>query len=193
MSAPSLVDIANGALQRLGVGSTGRVEAIDEDSVNGRAISTAFNATRRALLRSYDWAFATARAALPVDAEQTEWGSHNRFGLPDDFLRLILNDETKQYVDWRIEGRFIVTDDSSPLNIMYIADIDDPNIMDSMFIEAWELKMAAKICKAVTGSTEQKKDLLAEFDDMIEEAKRIGSIEKPAQEDMTDDYDNARL
>ena len=55
------------------------------------------------------------------------WGGWTRYSLPNDFLRLIRDDESGLDVDWKIEGLYILSADASPLEIRYIANIEDPN------------------------------------------------------------------
>lgn len=193
----SKVSIANGALERLG---EKRIELLTQDDVRARSMNANFDSVRDALLRKYDWGFAIRRASIAADGSETLWGGHNRFGLPNDYIRLIRDDETGQAVDWRIEagdaegdGTFIVTDDASPLEIRYIARIEDPNRYDATFIEALECALAMKSCKRITGSDAFKTDLARDYADAIAEAKRTGAIEKKAQEAPEDDWLNARL
>src|SRR5262245_52196167 len=100
--AVSEVSIANLALQKQGASS--KIEALDQDSANARSIATAYESVRNALLRRYQWSFAIKRASIAADATLTTWGELNRFPLPDDFARLIRDDETGVRTDWRIEG-----------------------------------------------------------------------------------------
>jgi hypothetical protein len=187
----SNVAIANRALQKLG--TSDRIASLTEDSPNARTMNAAFDITRRAELRRYDWSFAIARASIAADAADTTWGDWNRYTLPNDFLKLIRDDETGQHVDWRIEGLYIVTADDSPLEIRYVADIEDPTFFDALFIEALASKLAVECCQEVTGSTGKKADAKDDYAFAIAEAKRIGAIEKPAAEFMEDSWLNARL
>jgi hypothetical protein len=120
------------------------------------------------------------------------WGDWDRYTKPNDFIRLLRDDESGQAVDWKIEGNYILSGDGSPLEIRYIADIDDPNLYEATFVEAFECALAERCCEEITGSTakagKQKKD----FDDAITEAKRIGAIEKEAQEFPEDEWVAAR-
>lgn len=195
--ATSKVAIANRALQKLGAK---RIEALDQNHPNARSISAAYDLVRDAELRRYRWGFATRRASIAADGSDTEWGDWNRFSLPNDYLCLIRDDETLQAVDWRIEagdtedgeGVFVVTADASPLEIRYVARIDDPNYYDPLFIEAFATKLALEICEDVTQSTSKKESLRADYDYAIAEARRLGAIEKPAQEFPEDEWLAAR-
>lgn len=189
--ATSKVAIANRALQALGVSR--KLESLDQDHPNARTLKLAFDAARDALLRRYTWGFAKKRDSIAADADQTAWGEHNRYTLPNDFIRLIRDNESGQQVDWKIEGQFIVTDDAAPLDILYIARIDDPNAYDSLFAETLSLFIAMRTCEEITQSTSKMAAVKIDFNDAVEEAKKIGAIEKEAQEFPEDEWLTARL
>ena len=149
MAAVSDVTIANRAIQRLG--SSGRISALSQNSNNAKAIVAAYDVTRRRVLRSYAWTFAKARASVAADAAQTAWGALNRYIKPIDFLRLLR--PTDQRVDWEIEGQYIVTSDSSPLQFTYIFDETNPANFDPMFVEAFSCVLAYECCEEIAGST----------------------------------------
>jgi len=188
--ATSEVAIANRALQKLGAK---RIESLTQDHPNARSMNAAYILVRDAELRRYPWSFAIKREALAADPADTLWGGWNRFSLPNDFLALIRDDETGQAPDWRIEGIFIVTADAAPLNIRYIARITDPNFFDALFIEAFAAKLALECCEEITQSSSKKESLKSDYDFAINQAKRIGAIEKPAFVFAEDDWINARL
>ena len=95
-------------------------------------------------------------------------------------------------MDWKIEGLFILSADASPLEIRYIANIDDPTFYDGIFVEAFSTKLAAETCEDITQSTSKKKGIDDDFDDIIALAQKMGAIEKAAQEFPEDDWLIAR-
>lgn len=187
--ATSNVAIANAALQKLG---DARIESLDQNSSNARSVSAAFTRTRDKLLRQYNWAFAIKRASVAADANETLYGGLNRYSLPNDFIRLILDPEDSTAVDWRIEGQYIVTKDAAPLEFRYIARIEDPNYFDSTFIDAFAADLAYEICAEITGSSGAQDRAAVDKRDAIAEAKRCGAIEKPAQGFPEDGWLSAR-
>ena len=189
--ATSEVAIANLALQKLGVSK--RLESLTQDHPNARTMSLAYEPTRDAELRRYTWGFSIARASIAADGAQTVWGAWNRYSLPNDFLRLIRDNETLQAVDWRIEGLFIITKDASPLKIRYVSKVTDPNSFDPLFREALACKLALQTCKEVTGSDSAKDRVTKEYVFAIAQARQTSAIEKEAQEFPIDEWLNARL
>ena len=185
----SKVDLANGALQKQGAS---RIESLTQNHKNARAMNAAYAGVRTSLLRTYTWGFAVKRASIAADSDGPTWGDWNRYTKPNDFLRLVRDDETGLAVDWKIEGDYILSADAAPLEIKYIADIDDPNKYDSLFQEAFSVKLALETCEEITQSTSKKAGLERDYDNCIAEAKRIGAIEKEAQEFPEDEWVSAR-
>jgi hypothetical protein len=189
--ATSNVQIANLALQKLGVSR--KLESLTQDHPNARTLNLAFEPIRAAELRRYDWSFAIKRESIAADANGPTWGDWNRYGKPNDFIRLLRDDETGQRVDWKIEGLFILSRTTSPLEIRYLAKITDPNFYDALFIEALAAKLAWQCCEEITGSVSKRDRCQSDYDFAIAEARRIGAIEKEAQDSPEDDWLNARL
>lgn len=189
--ATSKVKVANYALQKLG--SPKRLESLTQDHPHARTINAAFDSVLDRQLRQYDWSFAIARDSIAADGDGPPWGDWNRYSKPNDFVRLLRDDESGQRVDFKVEGEFILSKNAAPLEIKYIARIDDPNKWDALFLEAYACALAVQCCKEVTGSNELKADLKDDYNTAISEAKRWGAIEKDAQDAPEDDWLNARL
>lgn len=185
----SNVAIANGALQRLGAL---RITALDQDRPNARSMNACFDRVRDALIRQYDWSFAIKRASIAADGDDPVWGDYNRYAIPNDYCRMLRDDESGIRVDWKLEGGYILTRDAAPLEIRYIALITDPTLFDTLFVPTLELKLALATCKEITGSNSLKHDLYAELGDAIAEAKKFGAIEKGSKEFDEDDWITAR-
>ena len=187
--ATSEVAIANRALQKLGAS---RISSLTQDDPNARSMNAAFDLVRDAELRRYDWSFAIKRESIAADATDTTWGDWNRYPLPNDFLKLIRDDESESNLDWRIEGLYIVTADASPLEIRYVARVEDANYYDALFIEAFACKLALECCEEITQSTSKKESIKDDYDKAVAEARRLGAIEKPAMVFPEDEWLAAR-
>jgi hypothetical protein len=189
--AISKVGIANLALQKLGVSR--KLESLTQDHPNARTMNLAYEPMLKAELRRYDWSFAISRASIAADANGTTWGDWNRYTKPNDFLRLIRDDESGVNVDWKIEGDYILSMTSSPLEIRYIAHVDDPNAYDALFVEAFACRLALQTCEEITQSTSKIANIKDEYKDAIAEARRMGAIEEAARDAPEDDWILARL
>lgn len=172
----SEVEIANAALQKLGVN---RIVDLSDDSVNARACNACYERLRDAELRKHNWNFAKAREALAADADTPEWGRANQFTLPSDFLKM--QPPYPEYNwdkrDWIVEGGKILTNDSAPLYLRYIARVTDPNVMDPLFREALSCAMAVEMAEELTQSNTKKDVARQSYTAIIREAKRANAID----------------
>lgn len=190
--ATSDVAICNSALQKLGAS---RITSLAEDSEEARQCSGCFEQQREAELRKHTWNFAIARATLPAETYDPDFGPANSFALPSDFLRLLPVDpeDVTNTNDWRIEGRSIRTNDSAPLYIRYIRRVEDPNEFDSLFADMLACRIALQTCEKITGSNQKKAAVADEYKTAQREAKRVNAFENVAQEPPPDTWDTARL
>jgi hypothetical protein len=183
--ATSKVAIANRALQKLGAK---RIEALTQDHPNARSINNCFDSLRDALLRKYDWSFAIKRASIAADANGPTWGDWNRYTKPNDYIRMLRDDESGYATDFKIEGDYILSASSAPLEIRYIARIEDPNKYDSLFVEALASLIGFETCEEITGKVSLQDRMRSDMDTAVEEAKNSGAIEKGEQEFPEDDW-----
>jgi hypothetical protein len=187
--AVSKVAIANRALQKLGAK---RIEALSQDHPNARSINACFDVLRDKLLRRYDWSFAIKRASIAADGEAPTWGDWDRYSLPNDFIRLMRDNETGIAPDWKIEGLHILSGDASPLQIRYIARITDTAFYDAAFVEALAADIAFECCEEITGATTKKESMREDKAEAIAEGRSTGAFEKDGQEFPEDDWIAAR-
>lgn len=187
----SKVEIANRALQLLGAK---RIVSLTEDSRNARAINAAFEPVKLAELRKHPWCFATKRAQLAASSTTPLFTRSNSFPLPSDFVRLLPPDPEVNFndLDWVIEGKNIITNDSAPLDVRYIYDVTDPNEMDALFREALSAKLAEELCEEITQSNTKKAVAKDAYKDVIADAKRANAIEKPADKPPEDEWVTCR-
>jgi hypothetical protein len=179
------ISIANRALQELG---DEPITSLSDGNTRARAVNVAFEPARQAELRAHPWNFAVRRASLAASATAPAFGPSNAFPLPSDFLKLLPPDEAENYNsrDWIIEGRSVLTYDSAPLEIRYIADITDANTMDSLFREALALRIADALCEKLTQSNTKREAIAAKYVRTIREARRANAFDnvpKTAAED----------
>jgi hypothetical protein len=189
--ATSNVSIANRALQKLGAK---RISSLTQDHPNARSMNAAFEQVRDAELRRYVWSFAIKRASIAADAtDETILNTWKRYSLPNDFIRLIRDDESGFHVDWKIEGLYILSDTASPLKIKYVAKIEDPAYYDPLFVEALAAKLALECAVEIKdASVTDFSKIEDSYKTAISEARMLGAIEKPAEEFPEDSWLAAR-
>jgi hypothetical protein len=82
----------------------------------------------------------------------------------------------------KVEGQFLVSNGGALLDILFIRDIADPTLWDSLFDTAIEALLAFKICYGVTGSLQATKTQWDAFQMALREARTMDG-----QEDTPDD------
>lgn len=187
----SKVEIANRALQILGAK---RIVSLTEDSRNARAINAAFEPVKRAELRKHPWCFAIRRVQLAASSTAPAFTKGNSFPLPSDFIRLLPPDpeDNMNDLDWNIEGRNIITNDSAPLDVRYIYDVTDVNEMDVLFRESLAAKLAEQLCEEITQSNTKVATAGVFYKDVLAEARRTNAIEKVSDEPPEDEWVTCR-
>tara|TARA_R110000824_G_scaffold30711_4_gene100763 strand:- start:2467 stop:3042 length:576 start_codon:yes stop_codon:yes gene_type:complete len=189
----SAVDICNLALQRLGAKS---ISSLNEDSTAGRACNRIYDHARDSELRSHPWSFARTRVSVAAEATDPAFGYGKQYPLPSDCLRILPNDSTgilSTQDDWQVEGRKILTDDTSPIYLVYIKQITDESQFDSLFIELLVSRIAMDIAEAVTQSNKKKEEATSRYVNAQKEAKKANAFGRPPQVPPTDPWVTARL
>lgn len=187
----SKVEIANRALQILGAK---RIVSLGEDSRNARAINAAYEPVKLAELRKHPWGFAIKRVQLAASSTAPAFTKGNAFPLPADYVRLLPPDPEANFndLDWNIEGKSIITNDSAPLDVRYIYDVTDPNEMDSLFRESFAAKLAEQLCEEITQSNTKVATANMFYKEAIADAKRTNAIEKTAEKPPEDEWITCR-
>lgn len=181
--AQTLVDCCNSALQRVGATT---ILSLSDNSPEARACSVAYDSNRRDELRKHPWNFAIKRVVLAPDATAPAFDYAYAFTLPSDCLR-VLRPATSD-LDWQIEGRKILTNDSTTLNLRYLADIEDCSQWDSSFYNVVAAALAVDIVERLTQSNVKKQNLEKDYDDAIKEARRVDAIEGGPEDSADDDW-----
>jgi hypothetical protein len=180
MSATQL-SICNSALMKIGAAT---VISLTDPSKGAQLCSQRYQYCLDFVTREHPWPFAIKRVILaPTTVQLPFYGSTqndglndgtmpNYFQLPSDFLKYVQDDFSAPPP--LIEGNNIVEWDDS-FNLRYVAQITDPTICDSQFVEAVAWFLAADICYAMTESTEQQQNLYKSYTVALSKAKFYAS------------------
>lgn len=189
------VSIANRALSKLG---EARITDFTDDSKAGRAVNATYTAVRDAELRRHKWRFSITRTQLAASATTPDFGYARAFPLPTDCLRVLaVGDwtpgvDTDEYRDghdralYSLEGRSILTDLGAPLNLRYVARIQDPSQFDPAFAEALASRLAYELAEELTGSGSLRDRMLRDYKAAVSEAILANALET-APETFPDD------
>jgi len=145
------VDICNQSLYKIGANA---FTFADQAGVQALRCIAHYAQTRDALLRSYWWRMARARAVLAQDTNDPDFEWDNQFKLPEDFLRLRSVYEesgtTSKSRRHALEGQRFLTN-LSAVSIRYVAKITDTTKFDPLFIEILILLLAQKLLGPLAG------------------------------------------
>ncbi len=188
----STVGICNRALQKLGAKT---ITSLEDDSVSARACNAAYESVKLAELRAHTWNCAIKRFSLAEDDPAPAIGDYaHSYTLPADWLRQLPPDPSQNTadIDWVIESRKILTNESAPLAGRYVADITDPNQMDALLREAISAKLAWELAEALTQSNSKRDSAKGDYESAIKEARKTNAIEKPAPKTADDSWVTVR-
>ena len=190
----SVVDICNSALNLLGAST---ISALTEDSKNARLCNQRFEPIRDRMFRSHAWNCLTKRVQLAEDTAAPVVEYANQFTLPTDCLRVLkvhngTTDSIASSIDYKLEGRNIVTDEGT-IYAIYIALITDPNEYDVYLQESISHQLAADICYAVTNNATLAKNYMERADERLREARFIDATENALGTIESSEFTDARL
>jgi hypothetical protein len=165
-------DICNVALGMIGQNF---ITALDDGTHTANQCKLFFEPARDACLRDHLWNFAQKRAILAqTTAPAAQWSY--AYQLPADCLRMIaLNAEAG--LEWAVEGRTVVADAPSA-TILYVAKVDDVNLWDALFIDAFTVLLASKLALAVAHDAAYSTELLKLYNLRLADAKAVDGQEQ---------------
>lgn len=188
---PSEVELGNVALGHLGCRP---ITSFTDGTAEANAVRLHYYNARDELIQSYIWDFCIANVAIAADVTPPVFDRANKFPLPADWMRTLRPfPESNTYsIDWIVQAGAIYTNQEAPLNLRYVAQINDATRFSPLFRKALALDLAAKMSEALTQSEKKKDSLLAQYKDAINEAKRVQAIQAVPAEQPTDEWLLAR-
>ena len=169
--------ICNLALSKFG---SKRIQSLEDASPEARACKLNYGPTRDEVLRTHRWNFAMKRATLSRLTGAPPFGWAAWYQLPVDCLRVFqLNgwEDHEQRDRWEVEGGRLLTDEDEA-QIKYAARVTDGNLYDAIFVKALACKLAAEICRPLTGGNAMAGDLLSEYERLTSpKARRADAAE----------------
>lgn len=159
MTVSSPTDICNLALDLLSAGTVQDVE--NPTTPTEELLNRWYDHSRKKVLRSHSWNCATKRIVLAASAEDPAFGYDSQYELPADFVRLLTVNDSAYTSDisantdlFRVEnGKILTSDmfsDAGALNLVYIYNLTDISLMDSLMVDLLALEIAIGIAYKVT-------------------------------------------
>ena len=190
----SAVDIANSALNLLGAST---ISAFTDDSKNARLINQRYEPVRNRVFRSHAWNCLHKRVQLAQNSTAPVIEYTYAYALPSDCLRVLkvhngTTDSIASAIDYKLEGRNIVTDEGT-VYLIYVALDTDPNNYDSYLQESISHQLAADLCYAITNNATLANNYMARADERLREARFIDATENSLGTVEANEFTDARL
>jgi len=113
---------------------------------------------------------------------------------PKAGLHTILGASTnRQQDDWIIENNYLVSRESQPIAIRFVADIDVVALMDPMFCEGLAARIAWELCEPITQAVTKQRAIAADYQKFMTEARLVNGIENEAVMPAEDDWIVCRM
>ena len=190
----SVVDMCDSALNLLGAST---ISAFTDDSKNARLINQRYEPVRNRVFRSHAWNCLHKRVQLAQNSTAPVVEYSHAYALPSDCLRVLkihngTTDSIASSIDYKLEGRNIVTDEGTVF-IIYIALDTDPNNYDTYLQESIAHQLAADLAYAVTNNATLADKYMTRADERLREARFIDATENSLGTIESSEFVDARL
>ena len=191
----SSVGIANIALSKLGAKP---IVSIEENTAIASKVRVHYDECRRMTISRGPWNCCIVRTTLVASGDSPAHTYTHKYVLPNNpscirVLTLQSSNTTSGSVrttrsgrfpgsdpayEYEIEAnRYLMTDNSSPINIVYLADITDPGGYTPGLVRVMACDLAVQLCESVTGDRALKENLQQEARAELMSARAINAIE----------------
>ena len=190
----SVVNICNSALNLLGAST---IAALTDDTKNARLCNQRYEPVRNRVFRSHAWNCLHKRVQLAQNSTAPVVEYDHAYALPSDCLRVLkihngTTDSIKTALDYKLEGRNIVTDIDT-IFLIYIALDTDPNNYDTYLRESISHQLSADLAYAITNNATLANQYMARADERLREARFIDATENSLGTIEANEFTDARL
>lgn len=187
----SKIEICNFAL---GLVSEAKITSLTENNEQSRACNLYLDQATREVLSAANWRSARERASLVMLAAKPAFGFHNKFRLPDNFLRVVQFNKRDVYDRgsrlFEIEGRNLLTN-AAIAKILYIRDLTKVEgefgfgLMDDLLAQAVYTNLAIKLAWPFQQSRTLRDSLVQEYQLILKAAKTRNATDalEPVEDD----------
>lgn len=173
----SLVDICNLALLQLGEESIISVEFDAAIIKRAKLCKHFYPFVRDAVLRAYPWQCARYKKSLARLAEVPVDTWAYQFSLPIDPYCLWVPKMLNEDVEYEINGRKLLTDESSII-ITFIHRITETGLYDSLLVEAIAARLAHMLAYPLTGVASTTELMWKLYELKLREARTTDGLEE---------------
>jgi len=190
----SVVNMCNSALNLLGAST---IANLTDDTKNARLCNQRYEPVRNRVFRSHAWNCLHKRLQLAQNSTAPVVEYDHAYALPSDCLRVLKihngsTDSIASALDYKLEGRNIVTDIDTVF-LIYIALDTDPNNYDTYLRESISHQLAADLAYAITNNATLANQYMTRADERLREARFIDATENSLGTIEASEFTNARL
>jgi len=190
----SVVNMCNSALNLLGAST---ISSLTDDTKNARLCNQRYEPVRNRVFRSHAWNCLHKRVQLAQNSTAPVIEYDHAYALPSDCLRVLkihngTTDSIADALNYKLEGRNIITDEDTVYAI-YIALDTDPNNYDTYLRESISHQLAADLCYAITNNATLANQYMTRADERLREARFIDATENSLETIESNEFTNARL
>ena len=190
----SVVNMCNSALNLLGAST---ISALTDDTKNARLCNQRYEPVRNRVFRSHAWNCLHKRVQLAQNSTAPVVEYDHAYALPSDCLRVLKinngsTDSILTNLDYKLEGRNIVTDIDTVF-LIYISLDTDPNNYDTYLRESISHQLAADLAYAITNNATLANNYMARADERLREARFIDATENSLGTIEANEFTDARL
>jgi len=190
------VEICNKALIKIGQNT---ITSLTENNTTARTCNIIYSDSRDAVLRDHTWSFARKIISLNVLANEEVINWDYLYVYPPTclFIIKIFNEtdlDTNNYKELLspITDTKVIASNLEEAYIEYIMKILNPNLFDSLFINALVHKLASELSMRITGNQTLSNNLLQTYSIVLSEAKKKDAQEKNIKVIKKSSYREAR-
>jgi len=81
-----------------------------------------------------------------------------------------------------VDGKTVICDETSPINVMYVTAVDDPELFDPTFVNAMAWRLAADLAFPMTNDPNLTIAMLKAYEQTLSSAKTLDSVEDGPRE-----------
>ena len=190
----SVVNMCNSALNLLGAST---IANLTDDTKNARLCNQRYEPVRNRVFRSHAWNCLHKRVQLAQNTTAPIVEYDHAYALPSDCLRVLkihngTTDSIASALDYKLEGRNIVTDIDTVF-VIYIALDTDPNNYDTYLRESISHQLAADLAYAITNNATLANQYMTRADERLREARFIDATENSLGTIESSEFTNAKL
>lgn len=175
----SAISICNIALIALGEDP---IVSLSDNTKRAILCNARYNDIRRFVLRSHPWNCATKQAQWASDPVVPLFTWTNRFRLPNDFIRFYAEGADNDMSTWQILNGYLYTNDTSPLDVLYVYDLQDETQMDPAMVHVIAYNIVVELGMAITQNASRVQLALEMMKGKYDIARFIAAQERAPKE-----------